>query len=150
MDGRDRIAKHFTWPVRVYYEDTDAGGVVYHSQYLNYMERARTEWLRSLGFAQSYMREQFSVVFVVRKMQLHFHRPAHFDDELRVVTCLSNRSGASLKFVQQIFRDDEMLINTEVEIVCVEVEKFKPARIPPTMQTQLESIPLVNQTKNME
>ncbi len=145
MGGGDRLAMQFMWPVRVYYEDTDAGGVVYHSQYLNYMERARTEWLRSLGLAQTEIREQHGIVFVVRQMQLQYRKPARFDDALQVSTALAQRSGASLKFAQEILRGDETLIHADVEVVCVDVEKFKPARIPLAMMSRLEVIPLINQ-----
>lgn len=145
MGSGNGIVMQFIWPVRVYYEDTDAGGVVYHSQYLNYMERARTEWLRSLGLAQTEMRDEFGVVFVVRQMQLEFRKPARFDDALQVTTALSQRSAASLKFKQQILRADEVLISAKVEVVCVALEKFKPARIPVSMQSRLQSIPLINQ-----
>jgi len=145
MGGGDRVAMQFMWPVRVYYEDTDAGGVVYHSQYLNYMERARTEWLRSLGLAQTEIREQHGIVFVVRQMQIQFHKPARFDDALQVSTGLSQRNGASLKFSQKILREDEVLIAADVKVVCVALDKFKPARIPATMLARLDSIPLINQ-----
>ena len=144
MGRRDGIAMQFNWPVRVYYEDTDAGGVVYHSQYLNYMERARTEWLRNLGIAQSTMRNELAVVFVVRKMQIQFHKPAKFDDALIVKTSLSERNGASLNFLQTIARDDEMLISAIVEVVCVDEKKFKPVRIPASLLARLDSIPLSN------
>ncbi len=132
----------FSWPIRVYYEDTDAGGVVYHSQYLNYMERARSEWLRHLGFVQSTMREQFGIVFVVRQMQIQFIKPARFDDALQVQTSLIKCSGASLQFQQSIQRDAQPLISAQVEVVCVDIQQFKPSRIPAAMLNIFQAIPL--------
>ena len=132
----------FSWPIRVYYEDTDAGGVVYHSQYLNYMERARSEWLRHLGFVQSSMREQFGIVFVVRQMHIQFIKPAHFDDALRVQTGLIKCSGASLQFQQSIQREGRDLIAAQVEVVCVDIQQFKPCRIPTAMLNIFQAIPL--------
>ena len=132
----------FSWPIRVYYEDTDAGGVVYHSQYLNYMERARSEWLRHLGFVQSTMREQFGIIFVVRQMQIQFIKPARFDDALQVQTGLIKCSGASLQFQQSIQREGRDLIAAQVEVVCVDIQQFKPSRIPATMLNIFQAIPL--------
>jgi acyl-CoA thioester hydrolase len=76
--------QQFSWPIRVYYEDTDAGGVVYHSNYLNFMERARTEWLRHLGFEQTYLRDELNVIFAVHSMQIAFKKPAKFNDLLLI------------------------------------------------------------------
>jgi acyl-CoA thioester hydrolase len=132
----------FSWPIRVYYEDTDAGGVVYHSQYLNYMERARSEWLRHLGFVQSTMREQFGIIFVVRQMQIQFIKPARFDDALQVQTSLIKCSGASLQFQQSIQREGRDLIAAQVEVVCVDIQQFKPCRIPAAMLNIFQAIPL--------
>jgi len=132
----------FIWPIRVYYEDTDAGGVVYHSQYLNYLERTRTEWLRSLGFVQTQMRQEYAVVFVVRHLHIDFIKPAKFDDALHVSAQLLCKTGVSLKFSQTIMRDDELLIQAKVDVVCVDVNKFKPTRIPKQMLIHLESIPI--------
>lgn len=134
----------FNWPVRVYYEDTDAGGVVYHSQYLNYLERTRTEWLRNLGYVQTQMRDDYAIVFVVRHIQIDFIKPARFDDALIVSATLAKKSGVSLKFNQTIMRDGELLIQAKVDVVCVDVNKFKPTRIPQQMLKHLESIPLID------
>jgi acyl-CoA thioester hydrolase len=140
----------FTWPVRVYYEDTDAGGVVYHSQYLNYLERTRTEWLRNLGYEQTKMREEYGIVFVVRHIQIDFIKPARFDDALMVSATIAGKSGVSLKFNQTIMRDSELLIQAKVDVVCVDVNKFKPTRIPQQMLKHLESIPLIDTIKSLE
>lgn len=123
----------FDWPVQVYYEDTDAGGVVYHSQYLNFMERARTEFLRSLGLMQTVLREDLGVLFVVRDIQIRFKKPAKFDDALNVNTKLAEIGRSLLKFEQNIYRGDEHLIAAQVDVVCIGADSFKPVSIPETM-----------------
>ncbi len=128
----------FTLPIRVYYEDTDAGGVVYHSQYLNFMERARTEALRSLGFAQSLLRDKMGVLFVVRALQIQYQKPAVFDDELNIVTELSNIGRCMLTFGQTIRRGSEQLTKATVEVVCVDAVKFKPMSIPAEIRNSMQ------------
>lgn len=115
---------------RVYYEDTDAGGVVYHASYLKFFERCRTEWLRGLGFNQSDLIEQKRVVFVVSKMDIHFKKPARLDDELVVWVKLEKTGGASLTVTQSIIRNDELLVNAQVKLACVQIETFQPCAIP--------------------
>jgi acyl-CoA thioester hydrolase len=128
----------FDWPVQVYWEDTDAGGVVYHSQYLNFMERARTEWLRHLGFIQTQMRETLGVLFVVRHIDMNYKKPAKFDDALIVRTCLINQGRSFITFEQSILRSDEMLTSATVKVVCIDAEKFKPVSIPKLMLQRFE------------
>jgi acyl-CoA thioester hydrolase len=123
----------FEWPVQVYWEDTDEGGVVYHSQYLNFMERARTEWLRHLGFIQTEMRESLGVLFVVRHIDMHYKKPAKFDDKLIVRTCFINQGRSFITFEQSILRGEEMLTSATVKVVCIDAEKFKPVSIPKLM-----------------
>ena len=120
----------FTWPVRVYYEDTDSGGVVYHSNYLNFMERARTEWLRSLGFEQDDLVTDYGCIFAVHSMQLNFRRPAKFNDLLSVHCSLVTLSGASFEFKQKIARENELLCEAKVKIACLDAERFRPKPIP--------------------
>ena len=120
----------FDWPVRVYYEDTDGGGVVYHSNYLKFMERARTEWLRSLGFEQTALKSQMRIMFVVRGLALQYLRPANFDDALMVSTRLTRTGRSLLQFEQTIRRDDILLTQAMVEVACIDAEKFKPVPIP--------------------
>ena len=127
----------FVWPVRVYYEDTDGGGVVYHANYLKFMERARTEWLRSLGFDQTALRNDPGVLFVVREVRLKYRRPACFDDALSVVTELSGSGRSLLEFGQTILRGEEILTEAKVEVVCVDAERFKPVAIPPAIREKL-------------
>jgi acyl-CoA thioester hydrolase len=123
----------FEWPVQVYWEDTDAGGVVYHSQYLNFMERARTEFLRSLGVAQTTLRDDLGILFVVRDIQIRFKKPAKFDDELNVNTQLLKVGRSLLEFEQNIYRGDEHLIAAKVDVVCIGADSFRPVSIPDKM-----------------
>ena len=120
----------FDWPVRVYYEDTDGGGVVYHANYLKFMERARTEWLRSLGFEQTVLKSRMRIMFVVRGLALQYLRPAKFDDALMVSTRLTRTGRSLLQFEQTIRRDDTLLTRATVEVACIDAEKFKPVPIP--------------------
>lgn len=128
----------FDWPVQVYYEDTDAGGVVYHSQYLNFMERARTEFLRHVGFAQTALKEELGILFVVRDIHIRFKKPAKFDDALKVSTKLINVGRSLLEFEQNIYRGDEHLIAAKVEVVCIGADSFKPSSIPQVMMTKFK------------
>lgn len=123
----------FDWPVQVYYEDTDAGGVVYHSQYLNFMERARTEFLRSLGLMQIELRDDLGILFVVRDIQIRFKKPAKFDDALNVNTQLLKVGRSLLEFEQNIYRGDEHLIAAKVDVVCIGADSFRPVSIPEKM-----------------
>ncbi len=127
----------FIWPVRVYYEDTDGGGVVYHANYLKFMERARTEWLRHLGFEQAALRDDPGVLFVVREVRLKYRRPACFDDALEVVTELADVGRSLLAFRQTIRRGDESLTEAEVEVVCVDEQRFKPTAIPQSIREKI-------------
>jgi acyl-CoA thioester hydrolase len=120
----------FEWPIRVYYEDTDSGGVVYHSNYLNFMERARTEWIRSLGFEQDELITQHQCLFAVHSMQLNFRKPAKFNDALIVSSSLIKAAGASMEFEQKIYRDDELLCEAVVKVACLNSDRFRPRPIP--------------------
>ncbi|MGA9991927.1 MAG: tol-pal system-associated acyl-CoA thioesterase [Thiobacillaceae bacterium] len=119
----------FSWPVRVYWEDTDAGGVVYYANYLKFMERARSEWLRALGFDQGRLRDELSLVFVVRQVTIEYLKPARYDDMLAVTARLDQANRASLLMRQTIERDG-LLGRAEVTLACVHAQSFKPARIP--------------------
>ena len=130
----------FVWPVRVYYEDTDGGGVVYHANYLKFMERARTEWLRYLGFEQNALRIDPGVLFVVREVRLKYKKPACFNDTLNVVTELLSSGRSLLEFKQTILRGEEVLTDATVEVVCVDAERFKPVTIPPSIREKITVI----------
>ena len=121
----------FSWPVRVYWEDTDAGGVVYHASYLRFMERARSEWLRGLGIDQSALRQATGLAFLVREMQIDFLRAALLDDELSVTVEVKERRAASILFTQTITRaDGSSLIRAKVRVACVDVQRMRAAPIP--------------------
>lgn len=122
--------ERFSWPIRVYYEDTDAGGVVYHANYLRFMERARTEWLRSLGFEQTELKNDLGVLFVVRKLDIQYKKPACFNDALVVDTRLLNIGRSLMQFEQIIVRGHEVLTQASVDVVCIDAEAFKPVGIP--------------------
>jgi acyl-CoA thioester hydrolase len=121
----------FDWPVRVYWEDTDAGGVVYHASYLRFLERARTEWLRRLGVDQLALKEATGLGFVVHRMEIDFLRAALLDDELMVSVEVKERRSASMLFAQRIIRaDGAALIQAQVRAACVDLKRMRAAAIP--------------------
>lgn len=122
----------FTWPIRVYWEDTDAGGVVYHANYLRFLERARSEWLRAAGFGQQQLREEAGLVFVVHRMELAFNAPARLDDCLSASVQPEGRRSASFTVRQELRRGDEPkpLVEACVRIACLDAERFRPRPIP--------------------
>ncbi|MBS0570027.1 MAG: tol-pal system-associated acyl-CoA thioesterase [Proteobacteria bacterium] len=128
----------FTWPVRVYWEDTDAGGVVYHAAYLRFLERARSEWLRACGVAQQRLREEHGILFVVADMQVRFLAPARLDDVLHADITAFTRRSASMRFAQCILRsaDGARLIEADVRAACIDAASYKPRRIPDHLLTE--------------
>ncbi len=136
--NRESGNNSFELQVRVYYEDTDAGGVVYHSNYLNFMERARSEWLRHLGFEQDELISQHEILFAVRKINIDYNSPARFNDLLGIKTSISSRGKASLVFEQIIFNQmDETICQAEVKIVCLNSKNMKPEAIPENILSEL-------------
>lgn len=136
----------FIFPLRVYYEDTDAGGVVYHSNYLNFMERARTELLRELGYHQDVLNRELGVLFVVRSMQLEYLKAARFNEMLQVITSVSKLARASVIFQQDIWRNDQQtqtnsdhITSALVKVACVDAQGFKPKAIPLPIKGALSS-----------
>ena len=127
----------FQWPVRVYYEDTDLGGVVYYANYLKFMERARTEWLRALGVEQTVLAAKHQVIFVVRSIALEYLRPAAFNDELVVTVELEAVGAGQILLVQRINRGAEELATARVRIACVNTATFRPVRIPNNLSAAL-------------
>ncbi|HEU4589661.1 MAG TPA: tol-pal system-associated acyl-CoA thioesterase [Steroidobacteraceae bacterium] len=120
----------FAWRTRVYWEDTDGGGVVYYANYLAFMERARTEWLRSLGHSQQEIAQQFGFVFAVAEAHVHYRKPARLDDEL-TISCEPIPEGrASIRFRQRITRADTVIAEGEVRVVCVDAKSFRPRALP--------------------
>jgi acyl-CoA thioester hydrolase len=120
----------FTWPVRVYWEDTDAGGIVFYANYLKFFERARTEWLRSLGVHQSELRATTGGIFIVSETSVRYLRPARLDDELIVTAELQEAGRASLIIAQQARRGADLLAEGTIRIGWVEAETLRPGRIP--------------------
>ena len=126
----------FTWPVRVYYEDTDAGGVVYYANYLKFLERARTEYLRALGFEQDQLKQEDGIIFAVHRLTIQYRKPAVFNDALSVTADIIDKGNARLTFKQMITRTDDntLICNADVTIACLDAIKFTPARIPARIQ----------------
>lgn len=133
------MSKHpklFSWPVRVYFQDTDAGGVVYHANYVNFLERARTEWLRTFGYSNAGMMTELGVMFVVRSIKLDYLRPAVLDDLLTVTAEIKEIGRSRLNMIQTVMRGDELLSTGEVHLVCVTADGFKPVSVPDVMRKQ--------------
>jgi acyl-CoA thioester hydrolase len=129
----------FEWPVRVYYEDTDTGGVVYYANYLKYLERARTEWLRDLGFGQDALMRDSGILFAVRRVEIDYLLPARLDDELVVELEIGSASKASLTFVQRIVRaPDTVLSRATVKVACLDSDRFRPTAIPANIREKLK------------
>ena len=122
----------FSWPIRVYWEDTDGGGVVYHAGYLRFLERARTEWLRSLGIEQEALRRDRDGVFAIRSVQMDFRAPARLDDELIATVEVTAVGGASLAFRQTVRRagDGAELVRANVKAACLVASSFRPRALP--------------------
>ncbi|MDF1583722.1 MAG: tol-pal system-associated acyl-CoA thioesterase [Methyloprofundus sp.] len=131
--------KQFTWPVRVYYEDTDAGGVVFYANYLKFYERARTEMLRAMGFEQDELMAQQNVIFVVRSVQVDYLKPAKFNDLLEVSAGLNLVKSASLIFEQSIRRQDEILSKAIIRIACLDANTMRPQLIPDFLKQALNN-----------
>ncbi|QJD29609.1 tol-pal system-associated acyl-CoA thioesterase [Methylococcus geothermalis] len=134
------MSEAFVWPVRVYYEDTDAGGVVYYANYLKFMERARTEWLRALGFEQDSLRERWGVIFAVRSVQADYLKPARFNDALQVSAELVEARPASFSFVQRVMREGVTLCEGRVRIVCLAADSFRPQAVPEVVLKRLREV----------
>lgn len=138
------MSKNFEWPVRVYYEDTDSGGVVYYANYLRFFERARTEWLRTLGFEQDVLRAENGILFAVRAVQADYLKPAVFNDSLSVSARVVSVGRASLTFEQEVLRgsaDPQVLCRGTVRIACLSDQTMRPAEIPPKLLECIENDP---------
>lgn len=127
------------FPIRVYYEDTDAGGVVYHARYLHFFERARTEWLRQFGFSQQRLFDE-KLAFVVKKMTMDYKLPARLDDLLTVKSQLVEMKGAKLIFEQTLWNNDVCLNQATVTVACVNLEKMKPIALPEKLLLALQAV----------
>jgi acyl-CoA thioester hydrolase len=134
--------REFSWPVRVYYEDTDSGGVVYYANYLKFMERARTEFLRSIGYEQDKLQQELGIIFAVHSANIQYKKPARFNDELNVITSITSLGKASIHFRQSVFLESsrhevtmsgntaDLLSEAEIKIACLNAIKFTPQIIP--------------------
>ncbi len=130
----------FSLPVRVYYEDTDAGGVVYYANYLKFCERARTDWLRAIGFEQGRLSAEDGVVFVVRSVKADYLQSAVLDDLLEVVTTIARLGHASVVFAQKILRDDQAVFDAQITIACINLTSKRATPIPPAVRAQFATL----------
>lgn len=133
------MSKPFIWPVRVYYEDTDAGGVVFYANYLKFMERARTELLRSGGFEQDTLITNENIIFAVRSLTIDYIKPARFNQLLQISTDIKSIKKASLEFSQKITHDSQLLVAGDVRIACLDAITFKPKAIPENLIEQFNN-----------
>lgn len=130
----------FSFPIRVYYEDTDAAGVVYYANYLRYMERARSEWLESLGFPVAAFEREHAVAFAVHRAEIEFRRPARLNDRIAVSVEARERGACRLVVAQRIARDGETLVDARISLACVDPLRFRPARIPAPLARALATV----------
>jgi acyl-CoA thioester hydrolase len=134
------LSPAFSWPTRVYWEDTDAGGVVYHAQYVAFLERARTEWLRAQGHGQEQLRGDHDLVFAVRSMTLEFLRPARLDDLLSVTVALGACRRASVVFDQTVRRGEDVLLTAQVRVASLSASGFRPRPVPDALYQQFKAL----------
>jgi acyl-CoA thioester hydrolase len=135
-------AAAFVWPVRVYWEDTDAGGIVYYANYMKFMERARTEWLRALGIDQVELKDQHGLMFVVVDVEAHYRRPARYGDQLQVTCKVRETTRASITLDQEVYRDvlgGELLLDGRVRAACLDAQTYRPRPLPPQLWTQIKA-----------
>lgn len=132
--------QNFSWPVRVYYEDTDAGGVVYYANYLRFLERARTELLRNLGFGQAALAADAGIAFAVRSLTVEFLKPARLDDRLEIITRIDSLGRAQAVFEQHIERDGETLLTATVRLACLDLQRGRAAAMPTDIHNELKKL----------
>lgn len=131
---------NFSIAIRVYYEDTDAGGLVYYANYLKFMERARTEWRRRLGFEQDALSVEEGVIFAVRAVKVDFYKPGRFNDLLQATVNIRRRGGASLTLKQEVQRNSTTLCEAEVKLACLDAQSLSPRSIPNRVVVQLDMV----------
>jgi acyl-CoA thioester hydrolase len=137
--GKAQGASAFRLPVRVYWEDTDAAGIVFYANYLKFFERARTEWLRSLGFDQERLRAETGIAFVVAETALRYRLPARLDDMLEVTVRVAHLGQASLSVAQQAWRGGDLLAEGTIRVGCVELGTFRPRRVPDDILSKIQA-----------
>jgi acyl-CoA thioester hydrolase len=131
--------KRFTWPIRIYYEDTDAGGVVFYANYLKFFERARTEMLRAMGYEQDRLRAEYGIIFAVRTITVDYLLPAKFNEQLRADAEITVVKPASVIFEQAVSRDAAVLCKATVRIACLDAETLRPQLIPEHLLEHLKN-----------
>jgi len=142
MPVEPAAATDFVWPVRVYWEDTDAGGIVYHASHLRFMERARTEWLRACGYAQQRLREEHGLLFTVARLCIDYRVPGQYDDRLRVGVRIARARRASLDLAQTICREDGLLLaSAQVRVACIDAISLRPRPLPLSLRSELQRDP---------
>ncbi|MES2014938.1 MAG: tol-pal system-associated acyl-CoA thioesterase [Pseudomonadota bacterium] len=129
----------FTWPVRIYYEDTDAGGIVFYANYLKFFERARTEWLRALGVDQHALAQQDGAIFVVKHAAIDYHAPARLDDAVSLTLSIEKLGRASVHFVQQAWCGERLLASAHVKVGCVDAATLRPRALPPATADKMRA-----------
>ena len=129
----------FDFPQRIYFEDTDAGGVVYHAQYVKFLERARTEWLRYLGFTNSELERKHKMLFIVAELAMEFVKPARLDDSVNISVAVENLGRVRCTFHQEIRRGEEVLLKARVLVASVSADTFKPIEIPADVRKKMEA-----------
>jgi acyl-CoA thioester hydrolase len=127
----------FTWQVRIYYEDTDAGGIVFYANYLKFFERARTEWLRATGVNQQSLAESDGAIFVVKHASIDYNAPARLDDLVDLTLTIQKLGRASIEFVQQAWRGDTLLASAQVKVGCVDATTLRPRALPPATAAKM-------------
>jgi len=130
--------EQFNWPIRIYYEDTDAGGVVFYANYLKFFERARTEMLRSRGFEQDQLIKNDNIIFAVRSISVDYLSPARFNEQIEVNSKISRLKKVSLIFEQSIVRDNKELCKATVTIACLDAKTMRPKPIPPLLLAEIQ------------
>jgi acyl-CoA thioester hydrolase len=153
------MAVPFVWPIRTYWEDTDAGGIVYYANYMKFMERARTEWLRALGIDQVRLKEEHGLMFVVVDVEAHYRKPARYGDQLQVTCTVREATRASITLDQEVYRaaqgdanaagaggagaadafGGELLLDGRVRAACLDAQTYRPRPLPPELWTQIKA-----------
>lgn len=139
MVAESTVKPNFVWSVRVYWEDTDAGGVVYHASYVRFLERARSEWLRALGIVQSELRSQSGIVFVVHRIEIDYRKPSRLDDLLSINVRAHDVRGASFMVDQELRcgSEDQVRVAARVRIACLDADRFRPRPLPPFILSEI-------------
>ena len=135
-----RAREPFRWPVRVYYEDTDAAGIVYYANYLKFLERARTEWLAQAGFTHAALAREHRLAFVVHRLEIEYRAPARLYDALEITVALVQRGRGRLVMAQDVLRDGAMLAGAQLTLACLDTATWRPKRIPAAIAAKMESL----------